>query len=158
MDSIQRNEGGAQPPPMTAERLAAIERRVGRTTPGPWGFEGDVRYDGERPVGLSYFVHATDDEGRVLFSTTDEVNPNGGNDLLFASYARTDIPDLLAEVASLRDTIRLTRNVLAAAQWTLERSGGVTVSRCELCGATREQGHDEGCTYRDALELLEAAL
>lgn len=109
---VQQEPGGAQPAPMTAERLAAIQARADKATPGPWYGNGGIG------VG----------EGRErIFSHSSAVDiamspPILGNDVTqilknmdFITLARTDIPDLLAYVASLRAALSLTGEACEAA-------------------------------------------
>lgn len=85
--------------PLSEERLAAIRARCEAATPGEW-----------RAYGLDYFhedepVQGICNEGTSLLI---EVNCNDPGDMQakadaqFIAHARTDVPDLLAEVERLR--------------------------------------------------------
>ena len=79
--------------PVTPERLAEIDRRRARITPGPWR-----TYEAYKSLGIE-----VDEDGPMLFIETGGVtyacNPA---DAEFTAHAPQDIADLRAEVARLR--------------------------------------------------------
>lgn len=78
--------------PMTAERLADIEARVAKASPGPWRW-------GCGDSSVLYEDGIVSEEGRNIFVNCGRC---GGDpepeDQAFLSHARTDIPDLLSEL------------------------------------------------------------
>ena len=78
---------------MTPDRLAEIKARVEAATPGPWrseysGATGPVVMDDEARTALDHIARCP--------------HFRSHSDAEFIAHARTDIPDLLAEVKRLR--------------------------------------------------------
>lgn len=89
---------------MDEARIKAIQERVAKATPGPWyAYEGQVMI---KPLEHGFGPLLGDfctDLGRH-----GKVGPRRDRDYAdasFAAHARTDIPDLLAELAALRDQV-----------------------------------------------------
>lgn len=107
--------------------LDAIEARANAATQGPWGiescgekgdgsnmigvlFDADVDTNCERPIlgwapqcrpVTEEFIEYYRDE---LVAECEHRNRNSGNDAEFIAHARTDIPALIAECRSLRNS------------------------------------------------------
>lgn len=79
---------------MADERLAEIEARAQAATEGPWRVQSVRRADNEIGVFVAYVGS--------LAVLANEPNKSEQEDATFVAHARTDIPDLLAEVRRLR--------------------------------------------------------
>lgn len=83
---------------LTEAKLAEIEERLGRTTPGPWACR-------DRLGGGGCFVFSEETFHVVAMEEDDEPAlsaPLGRGDAAFIAAAREDVPLLLAEVRRLR--------------------------------------------------------
>ncbi len=96
---------------MTDERLAEIRARVEAACPAPWRVNTKDRAGEDWPIG--FVLHGIldvgqDTDGTNWIVTTDGIRASqmvsGGaeEDATFIAHARTDIPDLLAEIGRLR--------------------------------------------------------
>lgn len=99
---------------MTPEELDEIERRANQATAGPW-----TQYD--RGIGHEVHITGTNDEGydysvpinyghRSTFSAADAA---------FITHARSDVPQLVAEVRKLREVAELHRKIT---RWSNEEA------------------------------------
>lgn len=83
---------------LSEERLAEIEERLGRATPGPWAYK-------DRLGGGGCFVFS-EETFHVVAVEEDEdpavAVPLGRGDAAFIAGSREDVPLLLAEVRRLR--------------------------------------------------------
>lgn len=94
---------------MTPERLAEIKQRAEAATPGPWSYyktiSGDylisLPADDDTPLAHIPHIH--------LHQAKDEQ----GRNATFISHARTDIPDLIAEIERLQEKIDRLQHALA---------------------------------------------
>lgn len=84
---------------LTEAKLAEIEARLGRATPGPWACK-------DRLGGGGCFVFSEETFHVVAVEEDDEepavAVPLGRGDAAFIAAAREDVPLLLAEVRRLR--------------------------------------------------------
>ncbi|HEX8273519.1 MAG TPA: hypothetical protein VF615_12860 [Longimicrobiaceae bacterium] len=83
---------------LTEAKLAEIEERLGRATPGPWACK-------DRLGGGGCFVFSEETFHVVAVEEDEEpavVVPLGRGDAAFIAAAREDVPLLLAEVRRLR--------------------------------------------------------
>ena len=83
---------------LSEDRLAEIEARLGRATPGPWAYK-------DRLGGGGCFVFSEDTFHVVAVEEDEEAAvsvPLGREDAAFIAGAREDVPLLLAEVRRLR--------------------------------------------------------
>lgn len=83
---------------LTEARLAEIEARMARTTPGPWAYK-------DRLGGGGCFVFSEETFHVVAVEADDGPSvtvPLGRGDAAFIAAAREDVPLLLAEVRRLR--------------------------------------------------------
>ena len=88
---------------MTPERLAEIKARCETATPGPWVHE--VTSDVQRVGPCAGFEDPYDGGGPRVVTTVIQAwrkEPGRLEDLRFIAHARTDVPDLVAEVERLR--------------------------------------------------------
>lgn len=89
---------------MTEEHLAAIKRRVGAASPGPWEFRDN---DGVWKLVMP-------GHGIMEVQMCDEQyypwTPSREEDWSFIAHARQDIQDLLEEVERLRKELRGVKN------------------------------------------------
>lgn len=86
---------------MDEERLAEIEARANAATPGPWE-AGESAFDSSTGGGSCLGVFApTKYSPRALLA--NEVFDEA--DAAFIAHARADVPDLVAEMRRLRDTL-----------------------------------------------------
>ena len=72
---------------LTDERIAEVEARCSNATPGPW-------------ASYEYMVLNTSEYSIVVCDSGE--NGESEKDAEFIAHARTDIPDLLAEVKALK--------------------------------------------------------
>lgn len=83
---------------LTEAKLAEIEERLGRATPGPWACK-------DRLGGGGCFVFSEETFHVVAVEEDEEpavAVPLGRGDAAFIAAAREDVPLLLAEVRRLR--------------------------------------------------------
>ena len=83
---------------LTEAKLAEIEERLGRATPGPWACR-------DRLGGGGCFVFSEETFHVVAMEDDEEpavAVPLGRGDAAFIAAAREDVPLLLAEVRRLR--------------------------------------------------------
>lgn len=83
---------------LSEDRLAEIEERLGRATPGPWACK-------DRLGGGGCFVFSEETFHVVAVEEDDDPAvsvPLGRGDAAFIAGAREDVPLLLAEVRRLR--------------------------------------------------------
>jgi hypothetical protein len=85
---------------MDRERVAEIEARAAKATPGPW------RHEGRHVMALKVKTVAELPCGHVVHTRVDHRNAE------FVAYARQDIPDLLAEVDRLAALVEAQREAL----------------------------------------------
>lgn len=91
--------------PMTPERLAEIEARANAATQGPWeaatgALVGD---DYDEATHVWYRLHSPDRMWQTIGKVLDnELDQTTIEDAEFIAEARTDVPDLLAEVRRLQ--------------------------------------------------------
>jgi hypothetical protein len=79
---------------MTNQEEQAIRERCAQATPGPW-------------IGGSYVVHRIDERRvRILFEPRMPDLTQKFADTMFVACARTDIPQLLAEIDRLRSLLK----------------------------------------------------
>lgn len=78
---------------MTEDQLAEIEARVKAATEGPWHCDGEL-----------VRLHDDGDEWDVLSRKDFQISQIGLN-AKFIAHARTDVPDLIAEVRRLNTRI-----------------------------------------------------
>ncbi|HSM93430.1 MAG TPA: hypothetical protein VLT47_11140 [Anaeromyxobacteraceae bacterium] len=149
---------GQRPP---AVDVAAIEARCKAATPGPWI---------ARPEDTESQGEAWHGEYRVFFPDGEDTNVLYMSDAAFIAHARTDVPALLAEVASLRarlDTAERERdearlNALAAIEETCityereTRWHATLVRRRKEVEAERDAAQAEAATLRERLAALTA--
>lgn len=129
--------------PMPSERLAGIAARVDAATAGPWGFYdgdtyADVAADMEQtgPGSYSYrqkiaqldddhywddTAHEDDDEECAAAQMTADAR--------FIAHARTDLPDLLAEVERLRTEVESLRRCASEQLETIQEAAAVLAER-----------------------------
>lgn len=95
---------------MTPEQLAEIEARAEAATPGEWhvctcSLKGACPHD--KGVRMSFCTEGLPDKAPYP------------NDADFIAHARTDIPDLIAEVKQQQSDVRQLREII---QWLEENS------------------------------------
>lgn len=105
---------------MTPERLAEIKKRESKATPGPWETEGHSGAVAVSPVPR----HPEATKRRVACMVADcpewpwnewqgeTFYPGASYNASFIAHARTDVPDLVAEVERLRLALQNITNVL----------------------------------------------
>lgn len=125
------------PQPLSPERLAGIRARVEAASPGPWCTDESEIYQGTEYIA-----------GAEWIGDTCRTYGDGGRaDAQFIAAARTDVPDLLAEVA------RLQRRVAELERPEVERRRAeVVLSHQQLAAQAREDRDYEG--EAEALRLL----
>lgn len=140
------------------DRLAEIQQRAEKATPGPWTY-----HDGDS-------VSAPDGTEVVAGPWTNDNSPCveiGPDDADFITYARDDIPWLLAELVSLRGQLEAATEQLAEAD---EYIDGAIGRVAEWLWANRVRGrnyadhewanahpNDAARLRRQAAEILAAA-
>jgi hypothetical protein len=92
---------------MTEEQLAAIEARVNAATSGPWVMR--VQQDSRIPQVGVVAEHTNEDIAYNIFRA--EHLCQGQHNMAFISYARTDIPELIAEVRRLQNIIKESEDI-----------------------------------------------
>ena len=88
---------------MTPERLAGIKARCETATPGPWVHE--VTSDDQRVGPCAGHEDPWDGGGPIVRAPVVRAwrkDPGMLQDFAFIAHARTDVPDLVAEVERLR--------------------------------------------------------
>ncbi len=120
----------AKRPPINAEALAAIRERCDKATPGPWYATEAVEWQPHKGPWYDVGAGITTDPENTSYAGCDVVegghqDEQGGAvgvlknaDAAFIAAARTDVPDLLAEVERLRE----------AQRWRDPRTEPLTVS------------------------------
>ena len=93
----------AETGPLSPERLAQIRARVDAATPGPWCTDEWEIYQGAEYVAGAKWVG----------DTCRTYGDGGRADAQFTAHARTDVPDLLTEVARLTEVERRITDLLA---------------------------------------------
>ncbi|HEU4641258.1 MAG TPA: hypothetical protein VFS44_02305 [Gemmatimonadaceae bacterium] len=115
-------------PRLTAERLAEIKQRADAATPGPWWTRDHGNHPPNTLSGVSIFAppDARPFKGNlVAFTGTADIYEDGQRDAAFISEARTDVPDLVAEIERLHALIeRITPEMVD----TVRRIAGVMES------------------------------
>jgi len=159
--------------PITEDRLAEIEARASAATPGPWVGDSEFGFVSPRGATTAHIIASLDAEG---------VRDTGGADLAFIAHARTDVPDLVAEVESLRelargatatalaltaerDALRAQLGPLCAVHDALVEAAalpGAGASPEAMVAAVREKGAAEGYAlahrfFADVMEVLTTA-
>jgi hypothetical protein len=130
---------------MTPNHLAEIEDRCNRATPAPWEARHrntcNPENDPNVKTGMDYFLGWEVDGPPESERGTYE----NGHDAVFVAQARTDIPDLVAEIRRLR-----------AALEGIERDAKIACD--QLCpGGFRERGmHAPDCPYELGLDARRA--
>lgn len=92
---------------MTTDELKAIRERAGKAAGGPWEFEEQSLYASD----YNQFAITTEGRQRAVFFHSAMWKPKLA-DLEFITHARTDIPDLLAEVERLQGEVARANRVL----------------------------------------------
>lgn len=93
------------------KRLAEIRDRADAASPGPWfAHKAEFGLKECRGITTSPELHAGDD----IVVTDSGVYPPEMPDALFIAHARTDVPDLLAEVERLRRIARCANSLSVA--------------------------------------------
>lgn len=93
---------------LSEERLAEIRKRVDAATPGPWEHDLDPDSDWfKTTMGCgSVYTMGEDVMGGNIAAPNGDCYPRSGyapkEDMSFIAHARTDVPDLLAEVDRLK--------------------------------------------------------
>ena len=97
----------------TPERHAEVKARCEAATDGPWKLVMDYEQLGEGPFAESYSFISSIDALPIDPTDWDDV------DFVFISYARTDLPDALAEIERLQERVARLEDDLAAADSVL---------------------------------------
>ena len=93
---------------MTDKRLADIEARAEAATPGPWRASTGRTYDPStgRVTSVEHWISRGDDDVGITGDVSDSRTGTPSEPTaLFIAHARTDVPDLIAEVRRLRAVI-----------------------------------------------------
>ncbi|MGW3490596.1 hypothetical protein [Streptomyces sp. NPDC001054] len=90
------------PEPLTPERLREIAERAAAATAGPWCTDSAEIHQGDQYVAGALWIGET--------CRVDDAD-GGTADAAFVAAARTDVPDLLAEVTGLHAEVDQLRNV-----------------------------------------------
>lgn len=96
---------------MTPERLDEIRERVEAATEGPWRSHDFGHAGEEEPSSVVVHVGGFDHSDLLTHDTETAVawmprwDRQESDNATFIAHARTDVPDLLAEVARLRERV-----------------------------------------------------
>ncbi len=147
---------------MTEEQLAAIQARCDAATPPPWYVHEADGEDAETGEPWAQLDGIEDRHGDRL--ADEHLDWESDEDFVFVTHARTDVPDLLAEIRRLREVVRLTEDALAeltekvewhgVCPWNCRRAGFGPAHyhcpdyHCDAVMVTGQAGgpHSERCT------------
>jgi len=148
--------------PLSDERLAEIRERCDKATQGPWELE--IKGADAAPLVIVWARYPHREGLHRHFITYTEYGEKPDPDVLqrnsdnyaFIAAARTDMPDLLAEVERLRARNAALEGVLREVEWgagtyVYDDDGGRMIPTCPRCLAEKREGHAPDCALDAAL-------